>query len=205
MVNRRDASCSLPRREEEVAPDDESPARRRVRLRTPIKVTVAGCKDMNLYPERSGSSRNGARLVFSGNGIGRVDQQGERGRRRKQLVQQLEFLRSQLHVQPVTPVTLPPGRFRLATRPRRIGSVDWNTIGMVVVAAFAASVAGVPPVTMTFTPRRTRSTAIDGSRSFCRPPSGIRLSRSGPRHSRFRSGLGDAAHAPRERRRANCR
>ena len=36
-----------------------------------------------------------------------------------------------------------------------------NTIGIVVVAALAASVAGVPPVTITFTPWRTRSAAID--------------------------------------------
>jgi hypothetical protein len=38
-----------------------------------------------------------------------------------------------------TPVTLPPGRFRLATRPSWTGSAAVsNTIGTVVVAAFAA-------------------------------------------------------------------
>ena len=42
----------------------------------------------------------------------------------------------------VTPVTLPPGRLKLATRPSRIGSPPISkTIGMVVVAAFAASAA----------------------------------------------------------------
>src|SRR5262249_10301341 len=42
------------------------------------------------------------------------------------------------------PVTLPPGRFRLATKPSLIGSSPIvKTIGMVVVAAFAASAAGV--------------------------------------------------------------
>jgi hypothetical protein len=56
---------------------------------------------------------------------------------------------------------------RLATSPASTGSVDnTNTIGIVLVAALAASVAGVPPVTITFTPRRTRSAAIAGSRSF---------------------------------------
>jgi len=41
-----------------------------------------------------------------------------------------------------------------------------NTIGIVVVAALAASVAGVPPVTITFTPWRTKSAAIEGNRSL---------------------------------------
>ena len=60
-------------------------------------------------------------------------------------VQQLQPLRRQLHVQGVTPVRLPPGRFRLATRPTSTGSAAISkTIGMVVVAAFAASAAGRP-------------------------------------------------------------
>src|SRR5262245_20698455 len=43
----------------------------------------------------------------------------------------------------VTPVTLPPGRLRLATSPILTGSAAVSkTIGMVLVAAFAASVAG---------------------------------------------------------------
>ena len=43
----------------------------------------------------------------------------------------------------VTPVTLPPGRLRLATRPSLTGSPPAkNTIGTVVVAALAASAAG---------------------------------------------------------------
>jgi hypothetical protein len=40
---------------------------------------------------------------------------------------------------------LPPGRARLATRPARTGSpTPTITIGIVVVAALAASVGGVP-------------------------------------------------------------
>ena len=46
----------------------------------------------------------------------------------------------------VTPVKLPPGRFRLATSPILTGSTATaKTIGMVTVAALAASAEGVPP------------------------------------------------------------
>ena len=43
------------------------------------------------------------------------------------------------------PVTFPPGRLKLATNPSRSGSLTAEkTIGMVEVAAFAASAAGGP-------------------------------------------------------------
>src|SRR5215471_5992641 len=46
----------------------------------------------------------------------------------------------------VTPVRLLPGRLRLATNPASTGSIATaKTIGMVAVAAFAASAEGVPP------------------------------------------------------------
>jgi hypothetical protein len=66
----------------------------------------------------------------------------------------------------VTPVTLPPGRLRLATRPIFTGSVPAvNTIGIVVVAALAASAEAVPPVAaITAILRRTSSAASTGSR-----------------------------------------
>ena len=52
-----------------------------------------------------------------------------------------------------TPVTFPPGRLMLATRPSRTGSpAVTNSIGIVRVAAFAASADSDPPtVTMTLT------------------------------------------------------
>src|SRR5260370_20826942 len=58
----------------------------------------------------------------------------------------------------LTPVTLPPGRFRLATSLSSTGSVPIpNTMGIVVVAAWAASAAGVlPGAVITVTCRRTR-------------------------------------------------
>lgn len=46
----------------------------------------------------------------------------------------------------VAPVMLPPGWLRLATRPRATGSAPIsNTIGIVDVAALAASAPGTPP------------------------------------------------------------
>src|SRR5215218_5419425 len=82
----------------------------------------------------------------------------------------------------VTPVTLPPGRARLATSPAAIGSLPiWNTIGIVAVAAFAASAAGVlPSAAIARTCRSTRSAARAGNRSLL--PSAHRYSIATLRH-----------------------
>ena len=68
-----------------------------------------------------------------------------------------------------SPVTLPPGRARLATKPAPTGSPAFViTMGMVVVALLAANAAGVPETTIRSTLRRTRSAASSGRRSgFC--------------------------------------
>src|SRR5262249_49956069 len=65
----------------------------------------------------------------------------------------------------LTPTMLPPGRFKLATRPSLTGSLPvWKTIGIVEVAAFAARAgAEVPPAAITATRRRTRSAASAGN------------------------------------------
>ena len=65
-------------------------------------------------------------------------------------------------------MALPPGRFRLSTRPRPTGSVpDENTIGIVAVAFFAATAAAVlPGVTITATPFPINSAARFASNSF---------------------------------------
>ena len=63
------------------------------------------------------------------------------------------------------PVTLPPGRARLATRPLPTGSsTSAKTIGTTDDARFAAT-AAFPPVTMTSTLSRTNSAAISAKRS----------------------------------------
>ena len=65
----------------------------------------------------------------------------------------------------VTPVMLPPGLFMLATSPSAIGlPAVTKTIGIVVVAAFAASAGGVPATAaITVTLRRIRSANSAGS------------------------------------------
>ena len=64
------------------------------------------------------------------------------------------------------PVALPPGRPRLATNPWPTGSVlKPKAIGIVPLAALAASVGGSPKVAITATRRRTRSAMSDGRRS----------------------------------------
>jgi hypothetical protein len=67
------------------------------------------------------------------------------------------------------PVALPAGRARLATSPNLTGSSPTpNKIGIVVVAALAASAAGMLPGTaMTVTRRWTRSAMSEGKRSYC--------------------------------------
>jgi hypothetical protein len=69
----------------------------------------------------------------------------------------------------VTPVTLPPGRLRLATSPTSTGSAPVpKTIGISPVAALAASAEAVPPaVTRTATRSRTNSPASSGRRPVC--------------------------------------
>src|SRR5262245_12396658 len=66
----------------------------------------------------------------------------------------------------ITPVKLAPGRFRLATRPSRTGSVPVaNTTGTVVAAALAANAPAVF-ATITAACRLIRSATRDGSRSL---------------------------------------
>ena len=103
------------------------------------------------------------------------------------------FSRSTSVPKKLTPVTLPPGRLRLATKPALTGSPPIvKTIGIVVVAALAAKIELPPPVAaITATLRRDqigrkcRQSIVLVSR-----PSGIRSPRSGLRHSRLHSSPG---------------
>src|SRR5262249_36469699 len=67
----------------------------------------------------------------------------------------------------VTPVTLLPGRLRLATSPSATGSAAVEkTIGIIVVDAFAATADEVPAAAITATGTRTSSAASAGNRSI---------------------------------------
>src|SRR5262249_33923744 len=67
----------------------------------------------------------------------------------------------------LTPVTLPPGRVILATRPSATGSsASPKTIGIVEVAALAASAPGSVKTVITLARRRTKSAANSGRRSY---------------------------------------
>ena len=118
-----------------------------------IEVTFgAGIQDMEFQPEGTSRRLHLLCVGFGKSGIGWVDEQGYDASRRDQLVQQLQPLWRDLHIVWVTPVTLPPGRLRLATRPSLTGSATVSkTIGMVVVAAFAASAAGALVAAITVT------------------------------------------------------
>ena len=66
----------------------------------------------------------------------------------------------------VTPVMLPPGRVKLATRPSLTGSSGVKTIGIVAVAAFAASAEGAAGRDDHGHLTPHQSAAIAGSRSY---------------------------------------
>ena len=130
-------------------------------------------------------------LVGLGVGVGRVDEQRHEGRHRDQLVQQLQPLRPQLHVQ--------GGRAR-EVRARPVQAGDKSKLDRVAtdheddrnrrVAAFAASAEGIPPVRQSRPPDdepdRLPMPAAD---RIGPPPSDIRSRHCGPQHSRSRPGL----------------
>jgi hypothetical protein len=87
------------------------------------------------------------------------------------------------HSRSSTPVRLPPGRARLATRPSLTGSSpEMNTMGIVVVAALAANAAAGPPLVAITATRRRRSEQTSAGRVSRHPASGGHsASRSSPR------------------------
>src|SRR5215510_8707327 len=97
-----------------------------------INVAFGAClEDMDLQSECAARCLRVLRGGAGKSGIGRVDERGYDGRFWHHLVQHVYLL--------------PPGRLRLATSPSATGldAVE-KMIGIVVVAAFAASADGVP-------------------------------------------------------------
>jgi hypothetical protein len=99
--------------------------------------------------------------------VGGIDEHGNASGCGHQLTQKLQPLRRQLNAEKLIPVALPPGRPRLATTPSLTGSSGMvKTVGIVVVAALAASTGTEPSVaTITETCLRTNSAASAGSQS----------------------------------------
>ena len=95
-------------------------------------------------------------------------------------------------VSKVTPVTLPPGWFKLATRPSLTGSSAEATMGMRALAALAASAGADPPGRNDDGDRAPDQISRQGRQpiGFVPRPSGIRSRRSGPRRSPLPSDLG---------------
>src|SRR5262249_20429544 len=118
----------------------------------------ARIQDLQVHTERARCLLQVSRLRLC-TGIGRVDEGGHDSLREISSWSNSSCFGPTSPLNAVTPVTLPPGRLRLATRPNCTGSkLVVKTTGIVVVAALAASADGTPPVAaMTLTPRRTRS------------------------------------------------
>ena len=116
-------------------------------------------------------------------------------------------LRRQCADKKLTPVTLAPGRLRLATRPMPTGSPPVvKTIGIVLVAALAANAEeglrsrrSRRPVGEPIRPPAPAADRIDS------PPSGIRLPHFDPRHNRLPQALAERAQTSAERQAMWCR
>ena len=92
----------------------------------------------------------------SGAWIRRISKDGQAREPRDYLLHKLHTFRCCSGLTVLKPVTLPPGRARLATKPDSTGSnVTGKTIGIVLVASLAASIDCVLPATMTSTLRLT--------------------------------------------------
>ena len=114
-----------------------------------ISRSLVAVSDVDLQPETCAPPPAASFNFGSVIAIGRVHEQADRrGRRAPARAAVPAASPPAALTRTLTPVTLPPGRLRLATRPSLTGSSPVaKTIGIVVVAALAASAAGVlPPV-----------------------------------------------------------
>src|SRR5262245_6057263 len=124
-----------------------------------------GRQGNELQPKHTGSRLHIFQLSLGPRKI-RIHQYRDCGSTGSEFAQQSQLLDPSSTIKLLTPVTLPPGRFKLATRPNLIGSSPVvNTIGTVEVAVLAARAAGLVVAAMTVTLRWIRSAASAGSRS----------------------------------------
>src|SRR5262245_6348179 len=125
-----------------------------------------GMHDVDFQPKRRGRCLR-LRAVGYGIGIARIDQNTDHAGGGNKPCSNCNCFATNVLARKLTPVTLPPGLFMLTTRPNFTGSAPIaNTMGMLEVAALAASAAAVaPPVAITVTRRATNSAASAGRRS----------------------------------------
>jgi len=110
--------------------------------------TGRGINDLSLQPDGTGGFLHDVHRSLGVGNIGWVNEYGNANSLRNHVVQGRSRFASTSPTKKLMPVALPPGRARLATRPSRTGSSPTpKTIGIVVVAALAASAAGVLPGT----------------------------------------------------------
>jgi hypothetical protein len=120
-------------------------------------------QDFQLYAERSRCVLQFFFLGF-GKGAGWVGDQSHNGRGGKQLTQKLKSLSRNGVIEHMKSGNAAARPRKLATKPNWTGSTPTSkTIGIVVVAALAAMVEGVPYVAIAETLRLTRSAARAGS------------------------------------------
>ena len=144
MARRQRAELLAPADEKSVEPDHETAG---LQFDQPgedgIEIALAAGVENGAEPQRARRCLELPRLDLE-IGIGPVEERADGCRRGDHAVQQLQPFRRQLTPNVVTPVRLPPGRFRLATSPSATGSTAvTKTIGMVLVAAFAANAPGL--------------------------------------------------------------
>jgi hypothetical protein len=144
-----------------------------------------GMHDVDFQPKQCGRCLR-LRAVGYGIGIARIDQNADHAGGRQQAPQQLQLFRDQRVGEEAHAGNIAPRPIHADDEAELHGSAPIaNTMGMLEVAALAASAAAVaPPVAITATRRATNSAArpADG-RADC-PPSGIQRRRSCPRRSR---------------------
>ena len=196
-----------PADEERVAADDERAGlqlRRgsRKRRRSRFRCWPSGHRSCTPFVRAASCT---SRIIGLGSRIVRVHEQGDHLGLGSQLGKQLEPLGVQLVVRMLTPVRLPPGRARLATRPARdrvaaADEDDRDRRGRVFRRQ--RQPVGRSPRLRRPCGRRDRRPMRAADHSVP-PPSGIRSPRFGPRRSRFRSIPGgtrpaNAAYGPGE-------
>jgi hypothetical protein len=125
-------------------------------------------ENIDLQPEDAGGHLYFFQCVLGRQRICGVDQQRNASGLGNKLTQERQPFSRKLGEKKLMPVALPPGRARLVTRPSLTGSsVTPKTIGIVVVAAWAATAAGAKPGALTASRALPLTNPITGIAGCC--------------------------------------